>query len=91
MILVQLLWGSVLLIGVHHKYAKNSHFKNFESALYLTSMSMPLIESIKQKQKLLVLLKFLLFTILITKIKRLIGNDFHLLQFGVIRESCLRS
>ena len=41
MISAQLLWGSVLLIGVHHKYAKNSHFKNFESALYLTSVSMP--------------------------------------------------
>ena len=35
-------FGSVLLRGVHHKYAKNSHFKNFESAPYLTSMSMPL-------------------------------------------------
>ena len=44
MISAQLLWGSVLLIGVHHKYAKNSHFKHFESALYLTLVSMPLIE-----------------------------------------------
>ena len=37
LISAQLLWGSVLLRGVHHKYAKNSLFKNFESALYLTS------------------------------------------------------
>ena len=42
MISAQLLWGSVLLGGVHQKYAKKSHFKNFESALYLTSVSMPL-------------------------------------------------
>ena len=42
MISTQLLWGSVLLRGVHPKYAKNSYFKNFESALYLTSVSMPL-------------------------------------------------
>ena len=42
MISVQLLWESVLLRGVHYRYAKNSHFKNFESAPYLTSVSMPL-------------------------------------------------
>ena len=35
----------MLLRGVQHKYAKNSHFKNFESALYLTSVSMPLSNS----------------------------------------------
>ena len=51
MISAQPLWGSVLLIGVHHKYAKNSHFKNFESALYLTSVSMPLRKYLKKKQK----------------------------------------
>ena len=33
--------GSVLLRGVQQKYAKNSHFKNFESALYSTSVRMP--------------------------------------------------
>ena len=43
MISAQLICGSVLLKGVHHKYAKNSHFKNFEKALYLTSVSMPLM------------------------------------------------
>ena len=46
MISAQLLWGSVLLTGVHHKYAKNSHLKKFESALYLTSVSMPLIQDL---------------------------------------------
>ena len=47
MISAQLLWGSVLLIGVHHKYAKNSHSKNFESTLYLTSVSMPLMNQLR--------------------------------------------
>ena len=41
MISAQLVWGS-LLFRVHHKNAENSHSKNFESALYLTSVRMPL-------------------------------------------------
>ena len=49
MISAQLLWGSVLLIEVHHKYAKTSYFKNVESALYLTSVSMPLIQALLVK------------------------------------------
>ena len=36
------LWWSVLLRGELRKYAKNSNFENFESALYSTSGSMPL-------------------------------------------------
>ena len=39
----KLLWGNVLLRGGHPKYAKNSHFENFESALYLTLVSVHLI------------------------------------------------
>ena len=35
--------GSVLLRGELQKYAKNSNFENFQSALYSTSVSMPLI------------------------------------------------
>ena len=35
-------WGSVLLRGELQKYAKNSNFENFQSALYTTSVSMPL-------------------------------------------------
>ena len=42
MISAQLLCGSVLLRRVHHKYAKNLHFKIFENTLYVTSVSMPL-------------------------------------------------
>ena len=38
----EFLWGSVLLRGELRKYAKNPNFENFESALYLTSGSMPL-------------------------------------------------
>ena len=34
-------WGIVLLGGELRKYAKNSNFENFESALYSTSVSMP--------------------------------------------------
>ena len=36
------LWGSVLPRGELQKYAKNSNFENFQSALYSTSVSMPL-------------------------------------------------
>ena len=36
------LWGSVLLRGELQKYANNSNFENFQSALYSTSVSMPL-------------------------------------------------
>ena len=32
-----ILWGSVLLKGKLRKYAKNSNFENFESAIYMTS------------------------------------------------------
>ena len=34
--------GSVLFRGEIQKYAKNSNFENFESALYSKSVSMPL-------------------------------------------------
>ena len=40
MISALILWGGVLLRGELRKYAKNSNFKNFESALYSTSGSM---------------------------------------------------
>ena len=43
MIAAQFLWGSVLFRGELQKYAKNSNFENFESALYSTSGSMPSI------------------------------------------------
>ena len=33
----------MLLRGELQKYAKNSNFENFQSALYTTSVSMPLI------------------------------------------------
>ena len=50
--------GSVLLRGELRKYAKNSNFENFESALYLTSGSMPLtINNLKLKY--LVIVRFL--------------------------------
>ena len=42
MISAWFLWRSVLLRGELQKYAKNSHFENFESALYSISGSMPL-------------------------------------------------
>ena len=42
MISAQFLWGSVLLRGELQKYAKKSNFENVESALYSTSVSMPL-------------------------------------------------
>ena len=42
MISTQFLWGIVFLRGDLRKYAKNSNFENFESALYSTSVSMPL-------------------------------------------------
>ena len=42
MILAWFLWGSVLLRGELRKYAKKSNFENFESALYSTSVSIPL-------------------------------------------------
>ena len=40
MISALFLWGIVLLRGELRKYAKNSNFENFESALYSTSGSM---------------------------------------------------
>ena len=43
MLPAKFLWGSVLLTGELQKYAKNSNFENFQSALYSTSVSMPLI------------------------------------------------
>ena len=42
MILAWFLWGSVFLRGELRKYAKKSSYENFESALYSTSVSMPL-------------------------------------------------
>ena len=42
MILAWFLWGSVFLRGELRKYAKKSSFENFDSALYSTSVSMPL-------------------------------------------------
>ena len=42
MLPVKFRWGSVLLRGDLQKYAKNSNFENFQSALYSTSVSMPL-------------------------------------------------
>ena len=42
MLPAKFLWGSVLLRGELQKYAKNSNFENFQSALYSTSVSMPL-------------------------------------------------
>ena len=40
------LWGSVLRRAELRKYAKNPNFDNFESALYLTSGSMPLMSPV---------------------------------------------
>ena len=42
MISALFLWGSVLFWAELRKYAKNSNFENFESALYSKSGSMPL-------------------------------------------------
>ena len=42
MILAWFLWGIVFLRGELRKYAKKSSFENFESALYSTSVSIPL-------------------------------------------------
>ena len=50
MLPVKFLWGSVLLRGELQKYAKNSNFENFQSALYSTSVSMPLRVSWKDKR-----------------------------------------
>ena len=36
--------GNVLIRGELRKYAKNSNFENFQSTLYSTSVSMPLIQ-----------------------------------------------
>ena len=47
MVLAKFLWGSVLLKGELRKYEKISNFENFESALYSTSGSMPLILTFK--------------------------------------------
>ena len=46
MISAQFLWESVVQFlepGELRKYAQNSNFENFESALNMTSVSMPLI------------------------------------------------
>ena len=48
MLPAKFLWGSVLLRGELQKYAKNSNFENFQSALYSTSVSMPLITRISE-------------------------------------------
>ena len=50
MISVEFLWGSELLRGELQKYAKNSNCENFESTLYSTSVSMPLMR-IHTKEK----------------------------------------
>ena len=42
MLPAKFLWGSVLLRGELQKNAKKSNFENFQSALYSTSVSMPL-------------------------------------------------
>ena len=42
MISAKFVWGNVLLYRKLQIYAKNSNFENFESALYMKSMSMPL-------------------------------------------------
>ena len=42
MISAQFLWGIVLLRGELRKYTQKLNFENFESALYSTSVSMPL-------------------------------------------------
>ena len=43
MISAKFLWGNVLLGGKLQIGAKNSNFEIFESALYMKSVSMPLI------------------------------------------------
>ena len=43
MISAKFLWGNVLLGGKLHIGAKTSNFEIFESALYMKSVSMPLI------------------------------------------------
>ena len=45
MISAWVLWGSVLLREELQIYAKNSHFENFESTLYLTSVRIPSTEN----------------------------------------------
>ena len=44
MISAKFLWGNVLLGGKLQIGAKNSNFEIFESALYMKSVSMPLIK-----------------------------------------------
>ena len=44
MISAKFVWGNVLLGGKLQINAKKSNFKNFESALYTKSVSVPLIE-----------------------------------------------
>ena len=44
MISAKFLWGNVLLGGRLQIGAKNSNFEIFESALYIKSVSMPLIK-----------------------------------------------
>ena len=43
MISAKFLWGNVLLTGDLQVDAINSNFENFENALYMKSVSMPLI------------------------------------------------
>ena len=45
MISAKFLWGNVLFGGKLQIGAKNSNFKIFESALYMKSVSMPLINA----------------------------------------------
>ena len=42
MISAKFVWGNVLLDATLQIYAKNSNFENFESALVMKSVSMPL-------------------------------------------------
>ena len=47
MISAKFLWGNVLLGGRLQIGAKNSNFDTFESALYMKSLSMPLIPNLR--------------------------------------------
>ena len=60
MILNWFLWGSVLLRGEVRKYAKQSSFETFESALYSTPVSMPLNFILTKFKKCLLVLTFVL-------------------------------
>ena len=49
MISAKFLWGNVLLGGKLQIGAKNSNFEIFESALYMKSVSMPLMSQSNKK------------------------------------------